>query len=293
MWNELSATFKLKSPLYIGYLPSGASIISPTRYYVPGRNFWGALTRKITELRFVNPTGKDYLKIGRDVMENFRFSYFYVYDGKKVYMPEYRDDGLKYGDMGIHDFEGRFISSTISTAIMDGLAVDGTLHEIEYINSRFSDGENVNNTLITGCIWVKDDAPSYLEIEEDGILLDENNILDELILGGESKYGFGHVILDSFNDKRRIPLDVELSTDIIISDRFLKGHMKYSDDFRFMGDVELISGRGYIDPETGKRNGRPGGIILKPEYYLSPGTFIEDESSLILSWDGTLKQLES
>lgn len=287
MWHELTVTFQLRSPLHIGYLPFKGSVFSPTRYYVPGRNLWGALTRRMTELCHDNPQGEDYVRTGRVIMDNFRFSYFYVYDGKKVYMPEYREDGLKYGDLGIHEFEGKFISSSTSTAIMDGRAVDGSLHEIEYINSRFIDDESAGMTMITGCVWLRDDGLSFLDIRSDGIFVHENSLFDELILGGESKYGLGRVVLDSIN-RVNPPFTVKASDDVLISDEFLRGHMRYSENIRFQGDLELFSGRGYFDPERGGGDRRPGGVIVKPEYYLSPGTFLEDDGELVVSWDGTL-----
>lgn len=286
MWHELTVTFQLMSPLHIGYLPSRSSIFSPTRYHVPGRTLWGALTRSITESIYGQPGGDDYRSIGHILRENFRFSYFYIHDGRTYYLPEYRDDGLMYGGLDRYEFEGRFIASTVSTALKDGVALKGSLHETEYINSMFHDGEKVERTRIMGCIWIKN-RPLNLEIQKDGIFIDDINILHELTLGGESKYGFGKVVLESIRSGRT-PFRVHVSEDIQISDEFLRGHMRYTHDLKFTGDLELLSGRAYFDPESNRSSEKPGGVIIKPEYYLTPGTRIEDHKEATLLWDGTL-----
>ena len=78
MWKRFDVVFALNSPLHIGYLPfTKGLVISPTRYYVPGRNFWGAVTKRLTESLYNDPT-KEYKKIGKQIKENFRFSYFYL-----------------------------------------------------------------------------------------------------------------------------------------------------------------------------------------------------------------------
>lgn len=288
MWHELTVTFQLRSPLHIGYLPSRSSIFSPTRYYVPGRTLWGALTRSITESIHRQPGGADYRSIGHILRENFRFSYFYVHDGRTYYLPEYRDDGLMYGGLDRYEFEGRFIASTVSTALRGGVALKGSLHETEYINNMFHDGEKVEKTRIMGCIWIKN-SPLNLEIQKDGLFIGDINILHELTLGGESKYGFGKVVLESIRSGRT-PFRVHVSNGIQISDEFLRGHMRYTPDLKFNGDLELVSGRAYFDPERSNRTSeKPGDVIIKPEYYLTPGTQMEDHEEATLLWDGSIE----
>ena len=97
-WKKINVVFKLKTPLHIGYIPFKGSVVSPTRYYVPGRNLWGAVTKRVTEHLCENPTANNYKNIGKQIMENFRFSYFYLYDGKTIYLPRYTDEGVKYGN---------------------------------------------------------------------------------------------------------------------------------------------------------------------------------------------------
>ncbi len=353
-WDKIDVVFKLKSPLHIGYIPFKGSVVSPTRYYVPGRNFWGAVTKRITEHLCKVPKAGDYKEIGEKIMENFRFSYFYLYDGKTIYLPHYTDKGMKYGDnkkkITKTEFEHKFIGSIASTGINDKTrtAKDKSLHEIEFINNRFRDENgDIKPVMIAGCIWIKKDTKIEIKrgkeethkfkMKPNGIFIDDFDIISELILGGESKYGFGHVLLDSI-DKVNFPLEYTVESEN--HDEHCKGevkiecgknkpliaHLRYDREINFEGEIELLAGRGYYDPNKlkdsknekqefcmddssseNKNNSKddvnPGKVISRPVYYFSPGTVLKKlkkktdekqgkkEESIIckLNWDGTLK----
>ena len=321
-WGKINVVFKLKSPLHIGYMPFKGSVVSPTRYYVPGRNLWGAVTKRVTEHLFENPTANNYREIGKQVMENFSFSYFYLYDGKTIYLPRYTDEGVKYGNITKAEFEHRFIGSIVSTGIEDKTrtAKDKSLHEIEFINSRFRDENgDIKPVMIAGCIWIKKNAKIEVKrnkeekeetyqfkIEPIGIFIDGFNIISELFLGGESKYGFGHVLLDSV-DGVNFPLDCIRKSNN--HDEYCEGevrikcrenkpllaHLRYSRKIKFKGDVELLTGRGYYDPlklkngEKDKNHTRPGEVISSPIYYFSPGTVLQEKVDCVLNWDGCIE----
>lgn len=325
-WERIEVVFKLKSPLHIGYMPFKSAVVSPTRYYVPARNFWGAITKRITEYLYTDPIGdcpnsdknnKDgnnettcYQKIGEKVMDNFRFSYFYLYDGKTIYFPKYTDEGLKYGDITKAEFEHRFISSRVSTAINKiGTAKDESLHEIEFINNKFRDENgDLKDMKISGCIWIKGNTKIDKKItlnDDKSIFINDddfNIIIEELILGGESKYGFGHVVLDPVN-KVRLPIkevennnkekdDMEEVIIEIEAEEALPAHLKYDKNLKFKGNIEPLTGRGYFYPKKiDNASEKPGEIISKPEYYLSPGTIILEDNNkqFKINWDGTLE----
>lgn len=295
MWNKYKVVFKLKSPLHIGYRPFKSSVVAPTRYYILGRNFWGAITKRITEFSSSSPKSKDYIEIGQNVRNNFIFSYFYLYDGNTVYYPNYKENELKYGDMDVSDFESRFIGSRISTAIDDsGTAKDESLHEIEYINNKFKDENgNVNDVKIAGCIWIKENATikdKKLDIKKDGIYINSFNIIKELILGGESKYGFGHVVLDSFIKENSNELIGKIQ-----KNKPIPSHLEYSEKIPFKGEIELLSGRAYYDIQkesnnNGTKDSKPGSSFLETKHYFSPGTVIlKDDIDVSFQWDGKLK----
>ncbi|SNX54961.1 hypothetical protein [Thermoanaerobacterium sp. RBIITD] len=298
-WIKLEVVFRLKSPLHIGYMPFKGSVISPTRYYVPGKNFWGAVTKRITEYLCKNPSEDNYRKIGSIVMENFKFLYFYVFDGEHVYMPHYTNEGLKFGNENQHDFEQKFISSRLSTAVdaSSGTASDGSLHEIEFINNKFKDKSGrLKDTKIKGYIWIRENAEieNYkVEIKNEenslGIFINNFNVIEELILGGESKYGFGHVLLESIKESENIENTITIKME---KDKPLTAPLKYCEDIKFKGDIELITGRGYFDPKDNNSDGsnEPGDRISKLEYYFSPGTVLLLDNSIDceVAWDGTL-----
>ncbi len=303
-WEKISVAFRLKSPLHLGYIPFKGSIVSPTRYYIPGKNLWGAVTKRITEHLYEKPNAKNYREIGIQVMKNFIFSYFYIYDGETVYFPLYTEEGLKYGDnknlITKSEFEYRFIGSIISTSIDNtGTVKYGSLHEIEFINNRFrNENGDLRDTKIVGCIWVKKNAKirnKEIIINDKGIFIENFNIIKELILGGESKYGFGHVcgfvnktvFLEIAPFRWEDPENIELK-----AGEPLVAHIEYNKRINFNGNVELLSGRGYFDPEKDEIKNKPGEILLTPKYHFSPGTIIDLKNheyiKCKMNWDGKL-----
>lgn len=310
IWKRLVIVYKLKSPLHIGYMPFKGSVVSPTRYYVPGRNFWGAFTKRITEYICKSPDSEVYKNIGKQIMDNFRFSYFYIYDEEDIYLPKYTDDGLKFGckdEISQYEFEHKFIGSRIMTAIesSSGTAKSESLHEIGFINNKFKDKDgNLKNTRIIGCIWMKNNTKiegNSVEINKSdinpGIFIIDFNLSDELILGGESKYGFGHILLESIN-KHNFSIEAEESEENVMI-KIIKGnpliaHLKYDENIKFKGDIELLTGRGYFDPKKVSNGSiKPGYVISRPDYYFSPGTVIDspvnDSFNGEVNWDGTMK----
>ncbi|MHC1625226.1 MAG: RAMP superfamily CRISPR-associated protein [Methermicoccaceae archaeon] len=202
-WHLYSLRFQLRSPLHIGF--HKVMHLFRTRAYVPAKPLWGALTAKLTPaLRLT-----EYDKVGSLLKDAVRFGYFYLSDGNRTFIPKYTTEGLKFESLPQADFDKRFIGSMTSTAIepYSFTAEEGMLHEVEYISPYIiNDGKRV---FIVGLLWMS-------ELSRDGfsIKLDDNDIsiaynsnevkLSELggiiQIGGERKYGFGHVKL---NELRR------------------------------------------------------------------------------------------
>lgn len=310
MWKRLDVIFALKSPLHIGYLPFKGSVISPTRYYVLGKNFWGAITKRATENLYENPTTKEYKEIGKDIKENFRFSYFYLYDGETIFTPKYSEVGLIFGDKKQIDkfqFERRFIGSRVLTAIERdlGTARDETLHEIEFINDKFSDEKgNIKTTKIIGCIWVKEGSKlngSKIEVKNCGIFVDNFNLIEELTLGGEIGYGFGLTKLESILNEKRFPVEDNITEDkvkiTVGDDKPILSHFRYIKDIYFKGEIEILTGRGYFDIERNDLEIAPeykinaGKILSNIDYYFSPGTTLKLENNIkiLLDWKGIME----
>lgn len=190
---------KSESPVHIGYRSLG--IISQTRYYIPAKNLWAVLTAYITknyreigdwQIQRDNPSNMDYQKVGKEISQNIRFSYFYpCKNGTPLYPFYTTQEGTKYGALTKEQFEASFISSFASTAIDrdSGTALEemgegkGSLHEVEFIKPQ-SD--------FTGYCFVKN-----------GFKIDKKLVGEELLteilkkallshgLGGERNYGYG------------------------------------------------------------------------------------------------------
>lgn len=317
MWTKLELIYELESPLHIGYLPFKGSVVSPTRYYVPGKNLWGAVTKLVTEYLFAEPAGEDYRWVGEEVKKHFRFSYFYVFDGETIYYPCYSEKGLIYGnkeEITKAEFEYRFIGSMVSTAIdrESGSAKHESLHEIEFVNHKYSDKKgNSKNTKIIGVVWVNDSAklPSQdgdveVKIKDDGVYVGDFNLLKELNLGGEQNYGFGRVRLCCFNEgKKLFPVEDNVNEDKVVvtvkKGNPVLSHVKIKGDkndglIPFRGDIELLSGRQYSN-NVKERYKEAGEHIVPPDYYFSPGTVFlindqddKDGEEFILCWSGIM-----
>ncbi len=303
MWKRIDVIFSLRNPLHIGFLPSKGSVVSPTRYYVPGKNFWGAITKRTTENLFKDPTGKDYQKMGEEIKNNFRFSYFYLYYTEIIYIPSYTDKGLMFGDKNQIDrleFERKFVGSRVLTEIdrSSGTAKDKKLHEIEFIKDRYKDERgNIEKTRLIGCIWIKNICKlrgNKVKVNNKGIFVDDFNLIEELTLGGEQNYGFGLVELESIPNEKISPINDNLKNEQIKinieeSDPIIS-HIKYVKNVSFQGDIEILTGRGYKETSY-KYKKSPGQELSEPGYYFAPGCFLKTERLKImtLQWNGIMK----
>lgn len=306
MWWEINLFYELKSPLHIGYLPSKASVISPTRYYIPGKNFWGAYTKVLAEKLCGHPTPNHYSKIGKWFEKNVRFTYFYIYDedSNSLLVPNYTEKGLKYGDMSLSEFQNKFIGSFVSTAIdrEKGTAKDEGLHEIEFINPKYSSNSLTKNIRIFGKMFVKKNSTEEIkdicncddiEVDRCGIRVNGEDPFRTIFVGGELNYGFGRIEkLDVTSRDSLLNLKFDLKDErvcIDFTDGIILGHMRYSEKYRFIGDVELVSGREY-KPETKSRkkgtHRNPGEKIPLPEPHFTPGTLIYNLQKVELDYRG-------
>jgi len=293
-WARLELIYELESPLHIGYLPAKGSVVAPTRYHVPGKNFWGAVTKLATEYLFKNPAGENYQEVGEKIREYFRFSYFYILEDNEIYCPCFSKEGLVYGNkkkITKNQFEYKFVGGRVSTSIdfSSKTAKQGSLHEIEFINNKYTDKNgNIKNTKIIGIVWVSKDAGlpseagnSQVDIKGDGLYVNGLNLLKELTFGGEQNYGFGRVRLCCINEgKKLFPVEDNLNEDKVIvtvkKDNPVLSHVKIKSDkndglIRFRGDIELLSGREYSNKEK-ERFKEAGKHIVPPKYHYSPGT---------------------
>jgi len=299
-WQKLDVIFKILSPLHIGYLPNKpGTVIAGTRYYVPGKNLWGAATANLTPKLFQEPTPENYLEVGEWISDNLRFTYFYLSDGgKNQYCPQFTTEkGLQYGGLSLQEFQKRFIGSRISTKISDkGTAEDKRLHEIEFINCNGKHDGEIKPLYLEGSVFYNTNAQfcSEYQIRYKSEILSLNGIalFETLTLGGELNYGCGRVEKAKINETSEA-LNAENSK-IKISiekDGYIQGHLKYDPSIQFMGDIEVVSGRTY--PKNNIESFDtcfvgPGKKIEQGEYYFVPGTKIMTQEELVLDPWGRL-----
>ena len=176
-WYLYLITFKLLTPLHIGF--HKVMHLFRTRLYVPAKPFWGALTAKMTRYFKSN----NYCDIGNALKEVMRFGYFYLSDGKEIFIPKYEEKGIKYGKLSRIEFEKKFLYSLTSTAIdpYSSTAEEQMLHEVEYINPYIIENneEMPKPVYIKGIIWVSEysGSLSIKEFQDNDFLIEYKNIL--------------------------------------------------------------------------------------------------------------------
>lgn len=164
-WKCYKLKYKTKSAVHIGY-GSQLGIVSRTRYYIPGKTMWGAVTAVLSRKIMESYDAEIYKKIGDFVKNHLIFSYFYPVNDADVLYPNYTEEGFGFGSKGEGDFamnkeefEKEFISSYISTALDKTLrtAEEGSLHEFELISQKVK-GEEV---CFTGYLFMKEGGINF------------------------------------------------------------------------------------------------------------------------------------
>jgi len=295
-WHLYSMNFRLKSPLHIGF--HKVMHLFLTREYIPAKPFWGALTAKLTrELALM-----EYEKVGEFLKTAIRFGYLYIWDKDKdiVYTPRYTDEGLKFGsskgeEIFQNEFAKRYISSLASTAIEAHslTAEESMLHEVEFISPYMLDeGQPV---FFRGLLWVCEfsgDGFSIADLGEDDFTIQYGDkrvkfseLVDDLQVGGERKYGFGLLKMagkpkrENGNDLTSLGYNgtwEEKDDEIYVSigrHGPVWSHVKYAPDLKIKGEMEPFVGRNWSDKGAGRELNicglcwSPGSILLEEKIF--------------------------
>jgi len=309
-WLYLPLTYRVLGPVHIGYRSVG--IIDRTRYYVPAKNLWAAVTANLTPQLHPNPQANDYQTVGKLVQQHLRFSYFFLAARSvekplttlKFYLPQYQQ-GLtiycEYPDGDEVDIKALFVSSYVSTALdySHHAAAANLLHEIEYLQPHVQIRDDCCETHLVGGVWVALGAnPSGVEIQkqEGKILVNGLPALDLLTVGGERGYGFGRLELTT-NHTDHLKLGIwEIQerdpTGLCIkpperSARIL-AHVKYEIGKDYDGILEPIVGR---DWDTRKGAGR---LLSGGGVYVAPGGCCPSSSTYAVDgWGFWVARLDS
>jgi len=259
-----------------------------TRYYVPGKLLWGALTAKLTPMFNI----RDYQKVGVFFKDAIRFGYLYLHIENKLYLPNYTEKGLMIGQLSKNEFEKKVISSLKSTAIdsKSSTAEEETLHEVEFINPYSID--NGKPVFLKGYLWIREISENGLSmIRKNGELFIEYNGLevnfrDELAnriqVGGERKYGFGLIESKEFKQVKYEGLDATFGEWFekdgavyikLTSNKQIWSHTSCSNNIAIRGNIEPLVGRNWdIKKGSGRKLDSRG-------LFWAPGSILDEDKT--------------
>ena len=244
-WHKFSVTYELRSPLHIGYHKVGN--VQRTRYYIPARNLWGAVTEALTRRGFSTKgvSSGNYQQVGEWVKTHCAFGYWFVYENSQknsqknsqensqLLTPCYCGDGLKYGNLSVTEFERRYLDSHVTTALdsKTNSAQHGSLHEVEFI-APYS-RQNGARTQVSGLVFLDDEAEKVLNWE---------CWLSNLQVGGERRYGFGTLRLVEMKPEGDSITCTRPCQSVSKNTSFL-AHVSVTKNVQIRGQIEPLVGR--------------------------------------------------
>lgn len=271
VWRKYDLCFRLLSSLHIGYLRVGN--LMQTRGYVPGKNLWAALTARLTRDHDNGSESRRYQEIGRQVQENFRFTYLYPalpkvppkavlsYDDLKIYYPW--EEKL---------FDYLFLDSCAGTALNHDLQVadEGLLRETEFIRPwarALSDDAPPQPVYLMGSVYVRDSLSQELS--------DWPTTLENIQLGGERGYGWGRLRLEI--SRHRVPVEVPVVT--VRKDEFVQSHVLASGR-KLVGPLEPLVG--WERDNKSERNWR----LSEAKVCYAPGALVKEDITFTIGVNG-------
>ena len=241
-WSLYRWVWRLESPLHIGMMPAGA--LNRCRLYVPAWALWGALTAEIARGQATG-NSPQYREVGGKLKQDVRFTYLYpaeeVGNGSCAWLPRYeegkglvwqREDGQ--GILTNRQMRVRLLSTQPGTAIepSSDTAADGTLREVEYMLPRWRD--NGSPLFLIGYLFLKDQTFDH-----------DPRAIQEITLGGETRYGFGRlqrIYLDLARDCFGIATDLSRSQPILQGPECVLAHTRPEPDGIEKGAMEIVLG---------------------------------------------------
>lgn len=232
-------TFKQIQPIHLGHKKHG--VINETRAFITGQMMWGALTNAYGHLK--KWSGEDYEnKENKELFENI--SCFYPIVNNVELLPNFKEGEFYLGDCSETKFRQKYVTTLLSTAINPNTlnAKDESLHELDVI-------------LPNNLCWV-----GYVKCNKE--ILKE---LKEIFIGGDSRYGFGLMKLESIEkatDYTQNPIKGKINTST--QNQPLTNFVKFTNQ-KFEGRLELLA-------EYDFSKNRPK--ILNSSFYISSGSKI-------------------
>lgn len=292
--------YRAMSPVHIGHYMLG--YINRTRYYIPGRAMWGAITANLTRTFY---RYEDYKDVGTDIMDNVLLSYFYpATDPNQPLQPRFTDKGLRFGLWTAADFERNFIKAFGQTAILpsSNTAEDESLHEVEFISPVVEPSGMQSPVFFVGYLLMKEGtAVCGKDLNWDSGLVSLKPAIQELFVGGERKYGFGRLSLVEdppltpdkegncwlFGNKL-VATSAGVSIEVEC-DKPIPAHLHLDGALNLKGDVEPLVGRewGEVDSPEGRKTGA-GQRITPATLCWVPGSVLSEKAVLQIEPYGLL-----
>ena len=284
-WKLYRLIYSPEGPVHIGYHKLG--FIQRTRYYIPARNIWGAITSNLTKAIHQAPNRDDYSNMGNEVSENVLISYFYPTfneDGSNPIIPRYTCTGIRYGSFSEDQFERIFIRSFVQTAIepLSMTAEDGSLHETEFIMPNVKYHREARPIYYVGYILIKDEWRKKDECLD---------VLDEISVGGERRYGFGRLkcIEKSIPEENKLfscKLEYKDSDPLLIIPKGepIPAHLVADPELKIQGDLEPLVGWDYVNDTYQLRQ------YHEEKLFWMPGSIPQQKLMLRIDRYGILKR---
>ncbi|MDM7913338.1 MAG: hypothetical protein QUS09_09600 [Methanotrichaceae archaeon] len=283
-WQLFRLIYELCSPLHIGYHKVGN--VQRTRYYVPARNLWGAVTERLARSGFIaqNATEGDYREIGKWVQEHCAFSYFFLSKENHLFTPRFTEKGLQYGELTAAEFERRYLGAHVTTALDSATTSvsQGSLHEVEFVSHHPLKGEAFASLCLQGWVFLDETASRFLGTEDKW-----KKWLGTLQIGGERRYGFGRIrLVEMKSDGQLCELEVQCDGDRpqvrLNTDQALLAHAL----------VDGIRARGLIEPLVGRQTQHSqhfGMGLTQGRICWVPGSILEADTPIQLNQEGYWK----
>jgi hypothetical protein len=294
-WTMYHVTYDLCSPLHIGYHKVGN--VQRTRYYIPARSLWGAVTETLTRSGFgpeVLKTSRpdDYQSVGKWVNAHCAFGYWFIEENGEWLSPQYARGQIQYGPLSAAEFERRYLAAHVTTALDAATtsAETGSLHEVEFIAPYYrlkkdNDEEKLLRTKIGGLVFLDDDGGANLKTGHEW-----RAWLGDLQVGGERRYGFGQLrLIDELAD--RTPDECEI---ILGGER---PQIKLRPDQQVWAHtlVDGVDARGQAEPlvgrETAKNSADFGAKLTSGRVCWVPGSVIDRETSFQITETGVWSKI--
>lgn len=283
-WQLFRLTFELCSPLHIGYHKVGN--VQRTRYYVPARNLWGAVTERLARSGFIAPNAPEgnYREIGKWVQEHCAFNYFFLCDENQLFTPRFTEKGLQYGELTTEKFERRYLGAHVTTALDSATtsASQGSLHEVEFISSHPLNGKVFSSLCLQGWVFLDETASQFIGTEDKW-----KKWLGTLQIGGERRYGFGQLKLVEMKlDGQLCGLKAQCDGDRP------QVRLKTSQALLAHALVDGIRARGLIEPLVGRQTQHSqhfGMGLTQGRICWVPGSILEADTPIQLNQEGYWK----